>query len=104
MARCEVRSAGRVSALAGVWVVLTSILGPPALSAREVDLDSRVRVVFGGVRYHDAEQVFVTSGTLTTVSSDVLLGPPSDQRREGADPESPVQVPEHRVGAMGGHA
>jgi len=75
MAHCEVRSAGRGWALAGVCVVLTSILGPPALSAQEVDLDSRVRVLFGGVRYRRAEQVFVTSGTLTNISSDVLLEP-----------------------------
>ena len=75
MDRCEARSAGRGWALAGVCVVLTTILGPPALSAQEVDLDSRVRVQFGGVRYHRAEQVFVTSGTLTNISSDVLLEP-----------------------------
>jgi len=104
MARCEVRSGGRGWALAGVCVVLTSILGPPGRSAQEVDLDSRVRVVFGGVRYHNAEQVFVTSGTVTNVSSDVLLGPALHQRGDGADPESPVQVPERRAGATRGHA
>ena len=75
MAHCEFRSAGRGWALAGLCVVLTSILGPPALSAQEVDLDNRVRVQFGGVRYRRAEQVFVTSGTLTNISSDVLLEP-----------------------------
>jgi len=75
MAHCGFRSAGRGWALAGLCVVLTSILGPPALSAQEVDLDNRVRVQFGGVRYRRAEQVFVTSGTLTNISSDVLLEP-----------------------------
>jgi len=75
MARCEVRSAGCGWTLAGVCVVLTAILGPPSLSAQEVNLDSRVRVQFVGFRYDRAEQVFVTSGTLTNMSSDVLLEP-----------------------------
>jgi len=75
MARCEVRSAGRGWTFAGLWVALTAILGPPALSAQEVNLDSRVRVQFGGVRYDGAERVFVASGTLTNVSADVLLEP-----------------------------
>lgn len=75
MARCEFRFAGRGWALAGLCVVLTAILGPPSLSAQEVNLDSRVRVQFGGFRYDRTEQVFVTSGTLTNMSSDVLLDP-----------------------------
>jgi Bacterial Ig domain len=75
MGRSEYRSAGLGWALAGVWVVLITILGPPALSAQEVNLDSRVRVQLGGLRYDRAEQVFVTSGTLTNISSDVLLEP-----------------------------
>lgn len=75
MARCEFRFGGRGWALASVCVALTAILGPPALSAQEVNLDSRVRVQFGGVRYDRAEQVFVTSGTLTNVSLDVLIEP-----------------------------
>jgi hypothetical protein len=75
MARYEVRSAGRGWALAGVCVVLTAVLGPPALSAQEIDLDSRVRVQFGGFRYDRAGRVFVTSGTLTDISSEVLLEP-----------------------------
>ena len=75
MGRSEYRSAGRGWALASVWVVLAAILGPPSLSAQEVNLDSRVRVQFGGLRYNRAEQVFVTSGTLTNISSDVLLEP-----------------------------
>ncbi len=104
MARRKVRSAGRGWTLAGVCMVLNIILGAAGALAREVDLSSRVRVVFGGVRYHDAEQVFDTSGTLTNVSSDVLLGPALHQRGDGTDPESPEQVPERRAGAMGGHA
>ena len=64
MARCVVRSAGRGWALAGVCAVLTSILGSPALSAQEVNLDRRVRVQFGAVRYDSAERVFVASGAL----------------------------------------
>ncbi|MDO8477524.1 MAG: hypothetical protein Q7W02_15250 [Candidatus Rokubacteria bacterium] len=75
MASSENRSAGLGWALAGVWVVLIAILGPPSLSAQEVNLDSRVRVQFGGFRHDRAEQVFVTSGTLTNISSDVLLEP-----------------------------
>lgn len=75
MGRSEYRSAGRRWALAGVWVVLIAILGPPSLSAQDVTLDSRVHVQLGGLRYEQAEQVFVTSGTLTNISSDVLLEP-----------------------------
>jgi hypothetical protein len=75
MARSEVRSAGCGWALAGVCVVLTAFLGLSAVSAQEVNLDGRVRVQFGDVRYDRAEKVFVTSGTLTNVSSDVLLEP-----------------------------
>jgi sugar lactone lactonase YvrE len=55
-------------------VALTAILGPPALCAQEVNLDSRVRIQFGDVRYGRAEEI-VTSGTLTNISSDVLLEP-----------------------------
>ena len=75
MGRSEFRSASFGWARAGVWVVLTTVLGPPALSAQEVTLDNRVRVQFGSVRDDRAEQVFVTSGTLTNTSSDVLLEP-----------------------------
>ena len=75
MAHCEVRSVVRSWLLAGVCVVFTAILGPPSLFAQEVNLDGRVWVQFGGVRYDRADQVFVTSGTLTNISSDVLLEP-----------------------------
>lgn len=75
MGRSEYRSAGLGWALVGVWVVLITILGPPSLSAQEITLDTRVRVQLGRLRYDRAEQVFVTSGTLTNISSDVLLEP-----------------------------
>lgn len=75
MGRSKYRSAVLGRALVGVWVVLTAILGPPSLSAQEVNLDDRVHVRFGGFRYDRAEEVFVTSGTLTNISSDVLLEP-----------------------------
>ena len=75
MGRSEFRSARFGWAVVGAWVVLPTVFGPPALSAQEVALDSRVRVQFASVRHDRAEQVFVASGTLTNISSDVLVEP-----------------------------
>lgn len=76
MARRKCRSVRRMdSALTGVLVVAAAILGASPLGAQEVTLDSRARAQFGSVRYDRAEQLFVTSGTLTNISSDILVEP-----------------------------
>lgn len=75
MDRSECRFVACHWAFAGVCAVLTAILATSSLSAQEINLDSRVSVQFGGVDYDRAEQVFVTSGTLTNISSDMLLEP-----------------------------
>lgn len=56
----------------GLVVLLTWSL--PA-GAAEVDLDGRVELRFGGVRYLKAEGLYVTAGTLRNVSSEALVGP-----------------------------
>jgi len=116
MAGSKYRSAGHAWAVSAVCALLIVTLGPPSLSAQEIDLGSRVRVQFGGLRYDRGEQVFVTSGNLTNISPDVLLGPlslvltsvspgailanPSGQTRDGL-PFVSVPVPDGFLGPGG---
>lgn len=58
------------------WMALALLLafaGPGG--ATEIDLDGRVELRFGGLRYVKPDGLYVTTGTLRNVSAEVLIGP-----------------------------